>query len=58
MDEYAETLIAQRISMLSGVAQVSVYGAQKCAVRIQLDPNLLAARGIGIDEVATRVAQA
>ena len=45
-------MIAQRISMISGVAQVNVFGAQKYAVRVQLDPNLLAARGIGIDEVA------
>jgi HAE1 family hydrophobic/amphiphilic exporter-1 len=51
VDEYAETMIAQRISMIDGVAQVFVYGAQKFAVRAQLDPNLLAARGIGIDDV-------
>ena len=51
VDEYAETLIAQRISMINGVAQVNVMGAQKYAVRAQLDPSLLAARGIGIDEV-------
>jgi HAE1 family hydrophobic/amphiphilic exporter-1 len=51
VDEYAETLLAQRISMVSGVAQVSVYGAQKYAVRVQLDPNQLASRQIGIDEV-------
>jgi HAE1 family hydrophobic/amphiphilic exporter-1 len=51
VDEYAETMIAQRISMIEGVAQVFVYGAQKFAVRAQLDPSLLAARGIGIDEV-------
>jgi len=57
VDEYAETLIAQRISMVSGVAQVQVFGSQKYAVRIQLDPNLLAARGIGIDEVASAVKQ-
>ena len=44
-------MIAQRISMIDGVAQVFVYGAQKFAVRAQLDPSLLAARGIGIDEV-------
>jgi hydrophobic/amphiphilic exporter-1 (mainly G- bacteria), HAE1 family len=55
VDEYAETYIAQRISMVSGVAQVSVYGAQKYAVRIQLDPNELAFRGIGIDEVSNAV---
>jgi HAE1 family hydrophobic/amphiphilic exporter-1 len=53
VDEYAETMISQRISMLSGVAQVNVMGAQKYAVRAQVDPNLLAARGIGIDEVAS-----
>ena len=51
VDEYAETLISQRISMVSGVAQVAVFGAQKYAVRVQLDPNALASRGIGIDEV-------
>jgi hydrophobic/amphiphilic exporter-1 (mainly G- bacteria), HAE1 family len=51
VDEYAETMMAQRISMISGVAQVFIYGAQKFAVRVQLDPNLLASRGIGIDEV-------
>jgi HAE1 family hydrophobic/amphiphilic exporter-1 len=58
VNEYAETLIAQRISMIDGVAQVSVYGQKKYAVRIQLDPDLLAARGIGIDEVANAVAAA
>ena len=51
VDEYAETLMAQRISTVNGVAQVNVFGAQKFAVRVQLDPNLLAARGIGIDDV-------
>jgi HAE1 family hydrophobic/amphiphilic exporter-1 len=55
VDEYAETFIAQRISMVSGVAQVQVYGSQKYAVRIQLDPQALAARSIGIDEVASAV---
>ncbi|MGQ9687748.1 MAG: efflux RND transporter permease subunit [Desulfobaccales bacterium] len=53
--EYADTLMAQRISMVSGVAQVQVYGAQKYAVRIQLDPQALASRGIGIDEVSAAV---
>ena len=46
--------LAQRISMVSGVAQVQVFGAQKYAVRVDVDPRKLAARGIGIDEVATR----
>jgi HAE1 family hydrophobic/amphiphilic exporter-1 len=55
VDEYAETFIAQRISMLSGVAQVQVYGSQKYAVRAQLDPKALSARGIGIDEVANAI---
>lgn len=55
LNEYAETLMAQRISMVNGVAQVQVYGAQKYAVRIQLNPQALAARGIGIDQVATAV---
>ena len=55
VDEYAETFIAQRVSMLSGVAQVQVFGSQKYAVRAQLDPNALAARKIGIDEVSSAV---
>src|SRR5438093_5212191 len=57
VDEYAETMMAQRISMVSGVAQVSVFGAQQYAVRVQLDPNKLASRGIGIDEVQEAVSQ-
>lgn len=55
VDEYAETFIAQRISTINGVAQVQVFGAQKYAVRVQLDPNSLASRGIGIEEVATSI---
>jgi HAE1 family hydrophobic/amphiphilic exporter-1 len=55
VDEYAQTLIAQRISMISGVAQVQVNGSQKYAVRVQLDPQALASRGIGIDEVVQAV---
>lgn len=58
LNEYGETLMAQRISMVSGVAQVQVYGAQKYAVRIQLDPKEMAARGIGINQVAEAVAKA
>jgi HAE1 family hydrophobic/amphiphilic exporter-1 len=57
VDEYAETFIAQRISMISGVAQVSVFGSQKYAVRVRLDPDRMATRGIGIDEVAAAIAQ-
>ncbi len=55
LDEYAETMMAQRISMVEGVAQVNVYGAQKYAVRVQLDPNALAHRQLGIDEVASAI---
>jgi hydrophobic/amphiphilic exporter-1 (mainly G- bacteria), HAE1 family len=55
LDEYGETVMAQRLSMVDGVAQVSVYGAQKYAVRVQLDPNALAYRKIGIDEVANAI---
>jgi hydrophobic/amphiphilic exporter-1 (mainly G- bacteria), HAE1 family len=51
LDEYAETLIAQRISMVTGVAQVNVMGSTKYAVRVQVDPNKLAAKQIGINEV-------
>ncbi|HYJ18510.1 MAG TPA: efflux RND transporter permease subunit, partial [Burkholderiales bacterium] len=55
VDEYAQTLLAQRISTVNGVAQVQVIGSQKFAVRIQLDPKSLASRGIGIDEVADAI---
>ena len=55
LDEYGETFMAQRISMVPGVAQVQVYGGQKYAVRVQLDPTSLANRGIGIDEVADAI---
>src|SRR5574341_116334 len=55
VDDYAQTIIAQRVSMVSGVAQVQVFGSQKYAVRVRLDPRKLASRGIGIDEVATAV---
>ena len=55
VDEYAQTILAQRISMVSGVAQVDVLGSQKYAVRIQLDPNQMAVRQIGIDDVVNAV---
>ncbi len=55
LDEYGQTMIGQRLATVAGVAQVSVYGSQKYAVRIQLDPQALAARKIGIDEVVTAV---
>jgi len=55
VDEYAQTLIASRISTISGVAQVNVNGSQKYAVRAQLDPKALASRKIGINEVASAI---
>jgi HAE1 family hydrophobic/amphiphilic exporter-1 len=55
LDEYAQTTLAQRLSTVEGVAQVQVYGSQKYAIRIQLDPQALAVRNIGIDEVARAV---
>ena len=53
--EFADTLIAPRISQVEGVALVNVFGAAKYAVRVQLDPNKLAARGIGLDEVQNSI---
>ncbi len=58
VDEYAETYLAQRISTISGVAQVQVFGQAKYAVRIQVDPNALAARGIGINDVEQAISNA
>jgi HAE1 family hydrophobic/amphiphilic exporter-1 len=55
LDEYGETFLAQRLSTVSGVAQVQVFGSAKYAVRIQVDPKALAARGIGLDEVTAAV---
>ena len=58
VDEYADTLLAQRLSTISGVAQVDLYGSQKFAVRVKVDPRELAARGIGFDEVEAAIAEA
>lgn len=58
VDEYAETFLSQQISMLSGVAQVQIFGPQKFAVRAQVDPRALAAYKIGIDEVAAAIRNA
>jgi HAE1 family hydrophobic/amphiphilic exporter-1 len=55
VNEYADSNVAQRISMVNGVAQVQVFGPQKYAVRIDVDPRKLSAHGIGIDEVVTAV---
>ncbi len=57
VDKYAETQLAQRLSMVDGVAQVNVYGSQKYAVRALVDPQSLSAKGIGIDEVAAAIGQ-
>src|SRR5881409_2770414 len=57
VDEYAQTMLAQRISTISGVAQVQVFGSQKYAVRAQLDPRALATRGIALTEVEQAVSQ-
>jgi HAE1 family hydrophobic/amphiphilic exporter-1 len=58
VDEYAQTSLAQRISTITGVAQVQVFGSQKYAVRVQLDPRALTTRGIGIDEVEQALSRA
>ena len=55
LDKYAENLLARQLSTLSGVAQVNVFGAAAFAVRLQMDPTALAARNIGIDQVAAAV---
>jgi HAE1 family hydrophobic/amphiphilic exporter-1 len=55
VNEYADTFIGQRISMVSGVAQVQVFGTQKYAVRVQLDPKALSSRSIGVDEATAAV---
>ena len=58
INDYVEINIGQRISTLPGVAQVFTYGSQKYAVRVQVDPDLLAIRGIGLDEVQRALAAA
>jgi len=58
VDEYAETTIAQRIAMLSGVARVTAFGAAKFAVRVQIDPDAMAARDIDFPTVQAAVAHA
>jgi HAE1 family hydrophobic/amphiphilic exporter-1 len=55
VNEYAETLVGQRLSTITGVAQVDIYGEQKFAVRVKVDPRELATRGIGIDEIESAV---
>jgi len=57
VNEYADTMLAQRISSVTGVSRVQIFGAQKYAVRIQVDPDRLAAHQVGIDEVQRAVQQ-
>jgi HAE1 family hydrophobic/amphiphilic exporter-1 len=58
VDDYAETVLAPQISQLPGVAQVLVYGAQKFAVRVQVNPTEAAARNIALEDVRSVVAKA
>jgi hydrophobic/amphiphilic exporter-1 (mainly G- bacteria), HAE1 family len=51
VDEYAEVVLAQQMSQIPGVAQVDVYGSQKFAVRVQVDPVAAAARNVSLDEI-------
>ena len=55
LDELGQTLIAQRVSMVTGVAQVNVQGSQKYAVRVQMDPDKMVAKKIGLNEVDTAI---
>ena len=57
VDEYGQTVLAQQISQLPGVAQVLVYGAQKFAVRVQADPVAAAARNISLEDIRTALAK-
>jgi len=58
VNEYAETVIGQQISQITGVAQVNVFGGQKYALRIRINPEAIAARSIALSEVNTAIAQA
>jgi len=56
-DKYAESYLAERISTINGVAQVNVYGSQKFAMRVQVDPDLLAAHNIGLEDIQQAIAK-
>ena len=58
MDAFAQQVISPALSTIDGVAQVTIFGSQKYAVRVQLDPDVLSARGIGVDEVQAAVSAA
>lgn len=55
VSEYAETTVGQRLSMISGVAQVNVFGSQKYAIRVEIDPDALTARNVGLEEVRSAI---
>ncbi|HEY9721726.1 MAG TPA: efflux RND transporter permease subunit [Oscillatoriaceae cyanobacterium] len=55
VDQYAETNVSERLSTISGVAQVNVYGAQKYAVRVEVDPKRLAGLNLGIDDISSAI---
>ncbi|MDO8533904.1 MAG: efflux RND transporter permease subunit [Xanthobacteraceae bacterium] len=56
--EYGDTVLAQQISQLTGVAQVNIFGGQKFAVRVRINPDAIAARGISLPEVQSAIASA
>jgi hydrophobic/amphiphilic exporter-1 (mainly G- bacteria), HAE1 family len=58
VNEYAETVLAQQISQIQGVAQVTIYGSQRFAIRVQVDPTAAAARNISLDEIRNAVSRA
>ena len=58
LDDFANTQVAQRLSMINGVAQVVVFGSQKYAVRVYLDPEALSKRGLGLDKVVSAIQNA
>ena len=58
LDDFADTNIAQRFSMVSGVAQVQIYGSQRYAVRVLLNPDAMAKRGLGLDRVVSAIQDA
>jgi multidrug efflux pump subunit AcrB len=58
VDAYAENILLQKLSQISGVGLVGIAGQQKPAIRVQVDPQALAARGIGLEDVRNVIAQA
>lgn len=58
LDEFADTHIAQRLSMISGVAQVVIFGSQRYALRVYLNPEALAKRALGLDKVVSAIQNA